>query len=250
LALSSEYEKLCKTSPEVNGNGWHEISYEECTAEYDFPAPVSKLSELTLDEMFILRSSKIQADRQGQDWLGELWQRVVAGDAAYAPVRDLVMRSLDWVRSLNDADFELPVAVHYGRIRTGRENANLLWSFGVELGHYDHVAESFHVRVNARASRALEPYRSNFPLDGLKSWDDTRSLSDIDKHDPELLDGAKAYLTFLLHSHHGDGSAATNRSGMGEHWQELLDDIDAAIIERSATLLPRLQQEGRLLPTP
>ncbi|WP_432263059.1 hypothetical protein [Cupriavidus sp. TMH.W2] len=239
--MLNEYEELCKTMPEVDGEDWHDFWDEDGPSEYHFPAPVSRLSELTRDEAFILRSTKLE----GPDWIVDLMQRVSTNNEAYAPIRDLVMRRLDWVRSLNDADFALPVAVRYGRIRTPRENADLLWSFGVEVGHYDDVADAFHVRVNARAYRALQPYSNNFPLDDLQLWDDHHTLSDSDKHDPELLQGAKAYLTFLLHSHHGDGSAATLRSGKREHWQELLEEVIELQVEHAATSSLRRHTEGR-----
>lgn len=228
------------SAPDLN---WHSDLLDAIETELtrQQASPVSKLSELTRDEAMTLQINH----SKGKPWLDTLLQRVERSPALYRPVMDLLTRRTAWVRSLTDDDFSLPVIAHYGRIRTTPDNETLLASFGVEVGDYDYKSSSFHVRVNARAYRNLQRHQDDFSLAELHPYDDTVFPSVEGNPDPAFLQGAKAHLTYLIHSKENDDRTTAGGSFQLDYWLEQRGDVDRKLAEQAQTIQHPASTTGR-----
>ncbi|WP_454727829.1 MULTISPECIES: hypothetical protein [Cupriavidus] len=166
-------------------------------------AQVSKLAELTLDQVTALVTWQRQ---KGRNWRCQLMEHYARGrDADNPPLRQLRNARLEWLQTLTPDDFGLPIHVCYGTIPCAREERATLESLGVEVGHYDDEQAVFHVRVSAGAGTELAAHSADFPLDRLTAWDERGSYPwetaiGIIGANEAVLEGAAAKVDYLIHT--------------------------------------------------
>ncbi|MGE8449235.1 MAG: hypothetical protein ACN6OP_01165 [Pseudomonadales bacterium] len=202
--------------------------------------------ELTRDEVRQVKSAR----ERGDDWILDFMQDTLRDRSASPVAKLLATERRNWLLTLTPEDFLLPIDVRYGVIRTAHDNATMLTAFGVEVGDYDYKQSCFYVRVNAEAYRELELHSLDFPVDQLHPWNDNHFPSVKGQPDEQYLRGAKAYLTYLVHSPANDERTTANGSDTLDLWFGLLDDIDDSLVELAASAPLQRHTEGRPDPAP